>query len=184
MVTTDASKEGLAAVLDQEDEEGQLRPIAFISRKTKDAESRYSAIHLEILAVVWSIDYFRPYLYGRRFRLQTDQRPLIWLLKQKSPSAHLMRLALKLQEYQFDVIHKPGRTNAVADALSRYPVDFDEEGTPMVELPGMVLLDRNEELLAILPYNRNTKGQINSPQDMARIGRAQQRDAGIRRLIL
>ncbi|KAL1123671.1 hypothetical protein AAG570_001444 [Ranatra chinensis] len=86
VVTTDASQVALRAVLSQLDHLGD-RPVAFASRKLTSAESRYSAIERELLGVVWAVEYFRPYLWGRQFLIKTDHKPLVWVGGLKEPSA-------------------------------------------------------------------------------------------------
>jgi hypothetical protein len=83
----------------------------------------YSTTEKELLAIVWSIQHFRPYLYGRDFEIITDHKPVVWLFNVKDPGSRLMRWRLKLEEYQYKIIHKPGKLNCNADALSRmYPI--------------------------------------------------------------
>ncbi|KAJ0392460.1 hypothetical protein P43SY_002014 [Pythium insidiosum] len=77
---------------------------------------------LECLAVIWAINQFRPYLYGREFQVITDHAALKWLMTKRETSARLHRWALALQEYNFVVVYRPGRSNGVPDALSRAPV--------------------------------------------------------------
>ena len=66
MVTTDASKTGLGITLWQKQDDGQLKPIAFGSRYLNDTEKNYSIGELELLAVVWGLEKFRFYLYGKK----------------------------------------------------------------------------------------------------------------------
>ena len=73
-MTTDASGGAIGAVLSQE-EGGDDRPIAFASRSLCDAETRYSTIEKEFLAIVWAVKNFRPYLLGRHFKIYTDHQP-------------------------------------------------------------------------------------------------------------
>ncbi len=74
-VQTDASEHGLGAVLLQ-GEQGQLRPVAYISRKLLPRETRYSTVEKECLGLKWAMDYFRYYLIGRQFNIETDHRAL------------------------------------------------------------------------------------------------------------
>ena len=126
-VTCDASKVAVGYVLEQE-EDGELRPICFGSRKLKPAERNYSATELECLAVVEAVRAFRAYLLGKEFILQTDHQALKWLLTHTNPEGRLWRWVYKLSEFSFSVEHRPGKGNLVADALSRVnAVSIDHE---------------------------------------------------------
>jgi len=65
------------------------------------------------------VKYFRPYLYGRKFQIVTDHRPLTWLMSLKEGNSKLIRWRLKLQEYDYEIVYKKGKLNSNADALSR-----------------------------------------------------------------
>ena len=120
-VTTDASNFAIGAVLSQGDYPKDL-PVAYASRCLNSAEINYSVIEKELLAIVWAVRHFRPYLYGRRFRIVTDHQPLTWLFNIKDPKSRLVRWRLELEEYDYAIIYKPGRVNSNADALSRNPI--------------------------------------------------------------
>lgn len=123
IVTTDASFYALGAVLSQ-GEIGKDLPIAYASKLLKGAELNYSFIEKELFAIVFAVKHYRPYLFGRKFYLVTDHRPLVWAHRIKDPTSRLLHWLLKLRDYQYDVIYKPGRLNSNADALSRNPVDI------------------------------------------------------------
>ena len=97
VLTTDASNIALGAVLSQ-GPIGSDKPIAYSSRTLSDTESRYSAIEKELLAIIWAVKHFRPYLYGKKFHIYTDHRPLAWLYSLKEPNSKLTRWRLRLQE--------------------------------------------------------------------------------------
>lgn len=118
ILTTDASKHAVGAILSQVFD-GQEHPIAFASRQLSTAEQKYGATEQECLAVVWGVRHFRCYVYGRSFQVITDCRALKWLMNTRDPSSRLARWNLLLQEYDMEVIHKAGRANQNADALSR-----------------------------------------------------------------
>ena len=101
---TDASSVGLGGVLMQEGNDGSLHPVMFASRKLLDRETRYSTIERECLAVVWAVDKFHRYLFGRHFVVETDHMPLTYLSKSKTANGRLMRWALALQDYKFTVV--------------------------------------------------------------------------------
>jgi RNase H-like domain found in reverse transcriptase/Reverse transcriptase (RNA-dependent DNA polymerase)/Integrase zinc binding domain len=130
VVTTDASQVAIGAVLSQEGELGD-RPVAFASRRLSPAETRYSTIERELLGVVWAVQYFRPYLLGRKFRIRTDHKPLVWVDKLKETSARISRWKETLAAYDFEITHTKGVDNVVADCLSRQVNAIEEEvGTP------------------------------------------------------
>ena len=74
-----------------------------------------------MLAVLYGTKHFRPYLHGRRFLLVTDHRALLWLANTPNPPAILARWILRLQEFDFEIQHRPGLQHSNADALSRAP---------------------------------------------------------------
>lgn len=119
---TDASKQGLGAVLSNSN--GKV--VAYASRNLKPAETRYPVIELELLAIVWAVRHFRPYLYGKKFNIKTDHKPLIYLFNMTDPSSRLTKFRLYLEEYDFEISYVPGRQNAAADALSRIPLNSTE----------------------------------------------------------
>lgn len=124
LVTTDASNFAVGAILSQ-GSIGKDLPIAYASRTLNDAETNYSTIEKELLAVLYAVEYFRPYLYGQQFTLVTDHRPLVWLHSAKDPTSKIMRWRIRLNEYDYNIVYKPGKINANADALSRNPVDLN-----------------------------------------------------------
>ena len=118
LLDTDASNTGIGGVLSQLDEEGKEHVIAFASRILSKSERRYCVTRRELLAVVVFTEQFRPYLLGREFTLRTDHGSLSWLQSFKEPEGQLARWLEKLQEYHFNIVHRPGRKHANADALS------------------------------------------------------------------
>jgi hypothetical protein len=75
ILTTNALNDGAGAVLSQE-EKGKYLPIAFASHSFNKAERNYSTVEKEWAAIVWVIKHFRPYLYGRKFKVVSDHKPL------------------------------------------------------------------------------------------------------------
>ena len=90
VLQTDASSTGLGAVLLQEFEDS-LHPVCFASRKLLDKEKRYSTIERECLAIVWAVHKFVRFLWGVRFVLQTDHRPLTYLRTSNFKNSRIMR---------------------------------------------------------------------------------------------
>lgn len=125
-LTTDASNVAIGAVLSQ-GTIGKDLPVAYASRTLNESEKNYSTIEKELLAIVYATKYFRPYLYGRKFKIITDHKPLQWLFSLKEPNSKLVRWRLRLEEYDYDIIYKKGKLNANADALSRIEINWTEE---------------------------------------------------------
>src|SRR6185295_139839 len=119
ILQTDASKDGLGAVLCQKDEEGREYVVSYASKSLLPRESEYSATELECYAVTWAIKLFRPYLVSGRFDVITDHNALRWLMETKSPSPRLAHWSLTLQEYDFGIHYRPGRVHSNVDTLSR-----------------------------------------------------------------
>ena len=118
VVRTDASDSGVGAVLLQE-VDGMLKPITYISKKLLPRETRYSTIEKEWLAIVWAVERFQVYLYGREFVLQTDHQPLTFMDKARLTNSRVMRWALTLQPFRFRLESISGKDNVGADFLSR-----------------------------------------------------------------
>lgn len=120
-VHCDASNYGIGAVLVQLDDEGNERPIAYMSRKLNTAQRNYSVTERECLAAIEAIHKFRCYIEMQEFEVITDHSSLLWLLKQPDLSGRLARWVFKLQSYSFSISHRKGKDNIVPDALSRIP---------------------------------------------------------------
>lgn len=118
ILQTDASTVGLGAVLTQS-YDNQEHVICYISRALTKAEMKYGATQLETLSVIWAIERLRCYLEGTKFTLITDCYSLKWLNNLKDPQGRLGRWCLKLQGYDFDIVHRKGREHVVPDCLSR-----------------------------------------------------------------
>lgn len=124
-LTCDASNVALGAVLSQ-GTIGQDRPVAYASRTLNESEQNYSTIEKECLCLVWATKYFRPYLFGRKFNIITDHKPLQWLFSLKDPNSKLLRWRIKLDEFDYNIIYKKGKLNTNADALSRIELHIKE----------------------------------------------------------
>ena len=120
-IKCDASRSGLGAALEQLTVNG-WKPISFASRFLNSNEERYS---INELGVVWSIEYFKNYIYGKEFSIITDHRALFSILKEhrsnKSYNSSLSRWVDRLLPYQFKIEHLPGAKMGLVDYISRNP---------------------------------------------------------------
>ena len=121
ILETDASFDGLGAVLSQEQEQGHV-VIAYASRTLRPTErnmENYSSMKLELLALKLAVtDKFRDYLLGSKFIVYTDNNPLSYLQTAKLGATE-MRWASQLAQFDFEVKFRSGKVNRNADALSR-----------------------------------------------------------------
>jgi hypothetical protein len=141
VVRTDASDEGLSAVLSQ-DYNGVDRPISFASRTLSAQEKHYFAQEKECCAILFGLKRFEPYIDGQEFDLQTDNQALIWLNSMRDVNSKFMRWSLRIQDFQPVITHIAGTKNVVADALSRAVVGKSED------------VDENREIM-YPPINRS-----------------------------
>ena len=121
ILDTDASDSSLGAVLSQVNGEGQEQVIAYASRLLSKAERQYCVTRKELLVVVTFTQHFRAYLLNQHFTLRTDHGSLTWLRNMKDPEGQLARWLEKLQEFNFEIVHRPGKKHSNADALLRIP---------------------------------------------------------------
>ena len=150
VLMTDASDKQIGAVLLQADvNTGDLHVIEYMSHTLNVHQCNYSTVEKECLALVWAIQENRKLLYGQKFVVRTDHRPLQWLMTKKELTPKLTRWSLTLQEYDFVVVYGPGKENVIADALSRLerlqPVpcnsfhEIDMEAPELVCLPSVLM---------------------------------------------
>jgi hypothetical protein len=119
-VSTDASRSGIAWTIQQKDEQGRLRPVLFGGRALKDAEKRYNIHDLEGLAVYHCFKDNYVLLANNDVTVQTDNSALSHLMKMKlSANSRLTRWAMFLQPFRIKIEHRSGKSNVVADCLSR-----------------------------------------------------------------
>ena len=114
-------------LLQQQEDSKTWLPLGFWSRTLSSAEKNYDTTNKECLAVVWAVLSLRPYLEGTRFLIRTDHDALKWLLNLTTPSGRLLRWKLRIQEYDYDITHRPGAQHKAADALSRIRTDGTDQ---------------------------------------------------------
>ncbi|UYV68266.1 hypothetical protein LAZ67_5003653 [Cordylochernes scorpioides] len=121
-VHCDASAEGLAGMVLQMDEDGKWRLVYCVSKKTTEAEKMYHSSKLELMAIVWTLDRLRQFLVGIKFTVVTDCQALVYMNAKKTTNPQIARWYNLIQEYNFEIRHKPGEKMAHVDGMSRrYP---------------------------------------------------------------
>ena len=123
VLQVDSSKEGLGAALLQDG-----KPIEYASRALTSAERNWAQIEKETLAVVFGLERFDQYAYGRRIVIENDHKPLASILKKPLSQApkRLQALILRLHRYDVDFHYIEGSKLFIADALSRAYLDVPD----------------------------------------------------------
>lgn len=121
ILSCDASGMAIEYILSQIGDDNKEHVIAYGGRALNNAEKANSVTEQEMLALISAIDHFRVYLINNHFLVNTDHKALTWLKTIKYTNARLIRWALKLQEFTFDLKHRPGAKHQNCDALSRRP---------------------------------------------------------------
>ena len=119
ILTTDASSTAIGAVLSQISDDGKEHPVSFYSKMLSKGEAKWSACEQELFAILCAIKHYRMYLMNNPFKVLTDNVACTYIVKKAELSPRLARWAVQLADYKFDIAHKPGKANVVADALSR-----------------------------------------------------------------
>jgi len=138
-VETDTSDFAMGAVLSQQQRDRTWRPVAFISKSLNPAERNYKIYDKELLAVMHALYEWSDYLKGAKEQIEilTDHQNLTYFRKPQNINQRQARWVLDLQEYNFILKHRPGKTNTKADALSRRADhnhrETDNEGTTLLK---------------------------------------------------
>ncbi|GBG72918.1 hypothetical protein CBR_g12639 [Chara braunii] len=120
VLTTDASQYGVGAVLQQDDGNG-LQPIEYMSKKIKTKKLQDSTYEKELYALVSPLKHWKHFLLGRHFKIFSDHSTLQWMKSQGELNDKLARYIQFIDMFDFELRHKKGCYNRVADALSRRP---------------------------------------------------------------
>ena len=145
ILETDASIDGLGAILSQLKSDNKLHPVAYASRATSSAEKRYTVTELETLGVVWAVQHFRAYLYGHYVTVITDHSAVKSIIGKPSSNGKHAWWWLKIFGSgvgHLKITYRPGRENVGADALSRNP---DLENKSSLNLDEFVLQNPRAE---------------------------------------
>ena len=132
ILESDASQYGIGAVIFHRFPNGDERHIAYASRSLNSSEKNYSQIEKEGLAIIFGVTKFYMYLFGRKFTLRTDHKPLLKIFAPDSATtvlaaAILQHWSLLLSSYHYEIEFKSSAEVASADALSRLPVQYRKD---------------------------------------------------------
>lgn len=141
-VYTDASNEGIGAVLKQRQSDGSIKPVSFFSKKISDSHKKKRAIFLECLAIKESLLYWRHKLLGLKFKIFTDHKPLVGKKVNSQYDDELRELLLHISQFDFVIEYKPGKENTEADCLSRNPVLEHDENFPDLKIINFIDFSR------------------------------------------
>jgi hypothetical protein len=119
LVYCDAFGEAVGSTLSQLDENGHDHPIHFANRQLTPVEKNYTMTEQEGLAIIFSLKKFRHYLLGYKAKIVTDHKALTYLVNKPNPSGRLVRWLLLMEEFDIDIVHRPGRWHGNVDGLTR-----------------------------------------------------------------
>ncbi|KAI5744176.1 hypothetical protein M8J77_026412 [Diaphorina citri] len=147
VVVADSCSESLAGVLMQLDEDNNKHIIGYVSRKLTEVEKRWSATELELLGIVFVVNYFKHYLrFLEHFELHTDHKPLVHIVNTTKDSMHrLQRLLCKLVDFNFEIKHVKGKSIPLVDFLSRNATNITYEKN-LVEMNQSFSVHHEKEL--------------------------------------
>lgn len=164
VLSVDASSVALGAVLLQSG-----RPVEFASLTLSDTQTRYAHIEKEMLAIVFGVERFRQYIYGRSdITVHTDHKPLESLFNKPlvSVPARLQRMMMRVQGYDFKVVYTPGKYMYIADTLSRAPLKeiMHDRVSAEVEVQTCFMLEN-------VPFSQSNMEAIQKETELASDGR-------------
>lgn len=141
-IYTDASLQGLGAVLKQTQPNGKDKPVAYFSKKLNQSQKQKKAVYLECLAIKEAIKYWQYWLIGKSFTVYSDHKPLENLNIKSRTDDELGDLTYYLSQYDFKIKYAPGKNNIEADCLSRNPVlEASEDTEEQLKIVNMIKLN-------------------------------------------
>ena len=161
ILESDASQYGIGAVILHRFPNGDERPIAYASRSLNSSEKNYSQIEKEGLAIIFGVTKYYMYLFGRKFTLRTDHKPLLKIFAPDSATpvlaaARLQRWSLLLSSYQYEIEFKPSAEVASADALSRLPMQYRKDASVEDKIFQVSAIQLRKHPVSVLEIARQT----------------------------
>lgn len=142
VIYTDASLEGLGAVLKQIQKNGEEKPVAYFSKKLNKTQKKKKAIYLECLAIKEALRYWQYWLIGKTFTVYSDHKPLENMNIRARTDEELGDLTYYLSQYDFNIKYAPGKNNLEADCLSRNPVlGLEENKEEQLKIVNLIKLE-------------------------------------------
>ncbi|QRW26206.1 Retrotransposable element Tf2 protein [Rhizoctonia solani] len=194
---TNASGAALGSILSQRQEDGRLHPLGFLSESFKGAKQNYNTHDKELLAIIWSFEYWRIFLEGTLHPITvfTDHRNLEYWKESCTFNQRHARWHLLLAGYNFQIVYRPGKQSGKPDALSRQadhanipPADQTMLPDPVFANVALVLpekelqrqikqsLDQDESLEEILQFLQN---KSKAPPSIKRAFKDYKMEAGL-----
>lgn len=167
ILSVDASKDGLGAVLLQENQ-----PVAYASKALNSTQQNYAQIEKETLAILFGCERFHQYLFGKKFFVESDHKPLASIFRKSlyDCPARLQRMRIRLLKYDLHIVYKPGKDLHVADALSRlYLNDFRDNFQEEVELQVCALIGNNVMITDIYDQIKEATGTDPALQGVSKL---------------
>lgn len=158
-IYTDASIKGIGAILKQTQKCGEIKPVAYFSKKLNECQKKKKAIFLECLAIKESLRFWQHWLIGNSFTIYTDHKPLENLNIKNRTDDELGDMTHYLSQYNFVIKYHPGRNNTEADCLSRNPV-YESHENEEDNLKTINII-KFEEILDDQNKNSNIKNKHN-----------------------
>ena len=160
ILETDASLKGLGTVLLQKGNDNEVHVVTYASWSLHPSEKSmrdYSSVKIELMALKWSVCYkFKDYLLGSKFTVFTNNNPLCYIWSSKLGATQIRWLS-ELAFYDFDIVYRTGKSNLVADALSRRP-EVEKE------MEREVVSDNDDEWIAVSYQVEESSGYISSAE--------------------
>ena len=144
----DASSTGLGAVLLQK-HKCRMRVISYASRVLNPTEQRYSVTEKECLGVVWGLRKYRHLILGYKVHILTDHKPILDLFKKRDfiNNQKFNRWFLSILEYGPEFKYIPGKSNTLADGLSRAFEDEEKDKIKKLECFTCQVVDLSLDLV-------------------------------------
>ena len=165
-VHTNASEEGLGAILYQTQDDKTDKVIANASHSLKKSEQKYHSSKLEFLALKWAItDQFHKYLYGGTFEVHSDNNPLTYVLTTAKLDATGQRWVASLANYNFTITYHSGQHNIDVDALSRVPWNITTTDQPLLIKSALTRGTQGESSIPMIPPDLRVLSKITQAQE-------------------